>query len=54
LHVSPSALSIQLRQLEDRLGVPVTASSPAGFWDVVRLGGWDARAPGFGRLFGLH
>lgn len=41
-------------QLEDRLGVPVTASSPAGFWDVVRLGGWDARAPGFGRLFGLR
>jgi arylmalonate decarboxylase len=41
-------------QLEDRLGVPVTASSPAGFWDVVRLGGWDARAPGYGRLFGLR
>jgi arylmalonate decarboxylase len=41
-------------QLEDQLGVPVTASSPAGFWDVVRLGGWDARAPGFGRLFGLR
>jgi arylmalonate decarboxylase len=41
-------------QLEDRLGVPVTASSPAGFWDVVRLGGWDPSAPGFGRLFGLR
>jgi len=41
-------------QLEDRLGVPVTASSPAGFWDVVRLGGWDARAPGYGRLFGMR
>lgn len=40
-----------IRQLEDRLGLPVTASSPAGFWDVVRLGGWDASSPGFGRLF---
>jgi arylmalonate decarboxylase len=43
-----------IRQLEDRLGVPVTASSPAGFRDVVRLGGWDARAPGCGRLFTLR
>ena len=43
-----------IRQLEDRLGVPVTASSPAGFRDVVRLGGWDARAPGGGRLFTLR
>lgn len=40
-----------IRQLEDRLGLAVTASSPAGFWDVVRLGGWDASSPGFGRLF---
>jgi arylmalonate decarboxylase len=40
-----------IRQLEDELGLPVTASSPAGFWDVVRLGGWDAQSSGFGRLF---
>lgn len=40
-----------IRRLEDELGVPATASSPAGFWDVVRLGGWDARSPGHGRLF---
>lgn len=40
-----------IRQLEDRLGLPATASSPAGFWDVVRLGGWDARSPGHGKLF---
>jgi arylmalonate decarboxylase len=40
-----------IRQLEDELGVPATASSPAGFWDVVRLAGADARAQGFGRLF---
>lgn len=40
-----------IKQLEGDLGLPVTASSPAGFWDVVRLAGQDARAPGFGRLF---
>jgi arylmalonate decarboxylase len=40
-----------IRQLEDRLGLPATASSPAGFWDLVRLGGWDASSRGFGRLF---
>ena len=37
--------------LEARLGVPVVASSPAGFWDVVRLAGHDSTAPGCGRLF---
>jgi arylmalonate decarboxylase len=40
-----------IKQLEDRLGLPATASSPAGFWDVVRLGGWDASSTGFGKLF---
>jgi arylmalonate decarboxylase len=40
-----------IRQLEDELRVPVTASSPAGFWDVVRAAGGDPRSPGFGRLF---
>jgi len=40
-----------IRALEAGLGVPVTASSPAGFWDVVRLAGADASSPGFGRLF---
>jgi arylmalonate decarboxylase len=40
-----------IKQLEDRLGLPATASSPAGFWDVVRLGGWDASSQGFGGLF---
>jgi arylmalonate decarboxylase len=37
--------------LESKLGVPVITSSPAGFWDVVRLSGKDATADGFGRLF---
>jgi arylmalonate decarboxylase len=37
--------------LESKLGVPVITSSPAGFWDVVKLSGKDATADGFGRLF---
>jgi len=38
--------------LEVGTGKPATASSPAGFWDVMRLAGLDAASPGFGRLFG--
>ncbi len=37
--------------LENNTGKPATASSPAGFWDVMRLAGLDAASPGFGRLF---
>lgn len=37
--------------LEAELGVPVSASSPAGFWDVMRLAGLDAASAGFGALF---
>ena len=40
-----------IRKLESDLQVPVTASSPAGFWDVVRLAGADARSVHGGRLF---
>jgi arylmalonate decarboxylase len=40
-----------IRLLEERLGLPVTASSPAGFWDVMLAAGQDASSPGFGRLF---
>lgn len=40
-----------IRRLEDDLGLPATASSPAGFHDVVRLGGWDASSAHGGRLF---
>ena len=40
-----------IRELERELQLPVTASSPAGFWDVVGLAGADPSAPGFGRLF---
>jgi len=40
-----------IKRLEDELGLPATASSPAGFWDVVRLAGGDASSPGAGRLF---
>lgn len=37
--------------LEDALQLPVTASSPAGFWDVMRLAGQDPASPRYGRLF---
>lgn len=40
-----------IRRLESGLQVPVTASSPAGFWDVVRLAGADPRSAEHGRLF---
>lgn len=43
-----------IRQLESELGVPVTASSPAGFRDVVKLAGVDPSSDGFGRLFALR
>ncbi len=40
-------------EVERRLGVPVVSSSPAGFWDAVRLAGGGAKvAPGYGRLLG--
>lgn len=38
--------------LESQLGVPAIGSSPSGFWDVVRRGGWDPRSNiAGGRLF---
>ena len=40
-----------VRELEALLKVPVVSSSPAGFWDLVRKAGLDARSPGHGRLF---
>ena len=40
-----------LAPLEAKLGLPATASSPAGFWDVMRLAGLDPASPGYGRLF---
>ena len=40
-----------VREVEARLRVPVVSSSPAGFWDLVRTAGLDARSPGQGRLF---
>lgn len=42
-----------IEPLEARLGLPATASSPAGFWDVMKVAGQDPRAEGFGRLFRL-
>ena len=40
-----------VREVEERLQVPVVSSSTAGFWDLVRTAGLDARSPGCGRLF---
>lgn len=40
-----------VREVEERLQLPVVSSSPAGFWDLVRTAGLDARSPGQGRLF---
>lgn len=40
-----------IEPLEARLGLPAIASSPAGFWDAVRLAGLDPSAEGYGRLF---
>lgn len=40
-----------VREVEERLQVPVVSSSPTGFWDLARTAGLDARSPGCGRLF---
>ena len=40
-----------VREVEERLQVPVVSSSPAGFWDLVRTAGLDARSPGSGMVF---
>ena len=42
-----------VREVEARLGLPVVSSSPAGFWDLMRVAGLDGRSPGHGRLFEL-
>ncbi|MCJ0763691.1 aspartate/glutamate racemase family protein [Variovorax terrae] len=37
--------------LEASLGVPAASSSPAGFWNVMKVAGLEPGADGFGRLF---
>jgi len=37
--------------LEAHLGLPVTSSSPAGFWDLMTVAGLEASSPRHGRLF---
>lgn len=37
--------------VEAKLGVPVVSSSPAGFWDVMRVAKLDSGSPHGGRLF---
>ncbi len=39
-----------VRQVEDKLGVTVVSSSPAGFWDLVATAGLDLFPQGMGRL----
>ena len=57
-HGTPARALCELRTLEAvqrveaGLGVPVAASSPADFWDVVGAG-LDSRMPGRGRLLGV-
>jgi arylmalonate decarboxylase len=38
------------KPFEDRHGIPVVSSMPAGFWAAVRLVGRSGRLPGCGRL----
>ncbi|WP_459616113.1 arylmalonate decarboxylase [Bordetella sp. 2513F-2] len=40
-------------EVERRLGVPVVASSPAGFWDAVRVAGHGVPIAGRGRLLAI-
>lgn len=40
-----------VRELEQRHGLPVVSSSPAGFHDLVRVAGLDASSPQGGMLF---
>ena len=40
-----------IRIVESRIGMPVVSSSPAGFWDLMRVAGLDNRSAGNGRLF---
>jgi len=43
-------LNVQ-KPLEDKHGLPVVSSTPAAFWDVVRLAGLPAKVKGYGQLF---
>ncbi|HZV94183.1 MAG TPA: arylmalonate decarboxylase [Caldimonas sp.] len=40
-----------IAEVEAKLGVPVVSSSPAGFWDVMRVAGLDSESRRGGRLF---
>ncbi len=42
-----------VESLTARHGLPVTASSPAGLWDLMRVAGLDPTAEGYGHLFRL-
>lgn len=40
-----------VRELEDKLGVPVVTSNQAVLWDALRQVGWSGNLPDAGRLF---
>ncbi len=40
-----------VRAVEAGHGLPVVSSSPAGFWDLMRIAGLDSASPGHGQLF---
>ena len=39
------------KPLEDKYGLPVVSSTPAAFWDAVRLAGHSGKVAGYGQLF---
>jgi arylmalonate decarboxylase len=39
------------KPLEEMHGIPVVSSTPAAFWDAVRLAGHSGKVSGYGRLF---
>jgi arylmalonate decarboxylase len=39
------------KPLETKHGLPVVSSTPAAFWDAVRLAGHSGKVSGYGRLF---
>ncbi|MCC6473528.1 MAG: arylmalonate decarboxylase [Burkholderiales bacterium] len=41
------------KTIEERAGVPVVSSTPAAFWQAVRVAGGDAAVPGYGKLLSL-
>ncbi|WP_261842889.1 maleate cis-trans isomerase family protein [Aliamphritea ceti] len=56
MFISCTALraSLVLETVEQALGIPVVSSNQALAWHSLKLAGYDAGVPGFGRLLGEH